>query len=275
VALIGALSYAGKSGPDIHGPGHALQGLSVAVIGLLIMFATVHLLARRSVSTETEQVPTGSAPAPFAAGRMFPRLAITTSLVFAAMAGLQTVSFATPVDLATPITAFPANLGPWRAGPANPAWGAPHIAGVDSELSRTYVSAGGRAVALYAGYFSYQVQAKELVSERTSTFHQDAQPVTVTRPDGAVFRANESTQTVGSGRQYVLFWYDINGRTVANRYAAKVWTIWNSLSRRRNNGAVVMLMADLSDVGDSTEVIRETRELGGLASVALQTYLPR
>ena len=271
VALIGALSYVGNSGPDIHGPGHALQGLSVGVMGFFIMFATVHLLARCSACTETAPRPTESTPARFAAGRMVPRLAITTSLVLAAMAGLQTVSFATPVELVAPVTSFPANLGRWRTGPPNTASRAPRVAGVDSELSRTYVSAAGHAVELYAGYFSYQVQAKELVSDRMSTLHQNAQLVSVTRPDGAVFRANESE----SGRRYVLFWYEINGRTVTNRYAAKAWTIWDSLSRRRSNGAVVMLTADLSDSGDSSEVIQETREMGGLASLALQTYLPR
>ena len=278
VALIGVLSYSGLSGPEIHGPGHVLQGMSVAVIGFLAMFATVHLLARRSGARREPSPPAAAvqtAPAFPRDGRVAPRLAFATCLVLAGTAGLQAVSLTNPVELLAPVSTFPANLGAWRSGPAISAPKVVSGAGADSAVSRSYVSGAGRVVYLYAGYFRYQVQAKELVSDRMSALHQTSQPVLVTPPDGVAFRANETTQTVGRGRQYILFWYDINGRPVVNRYAAKAWTIWDSISRRRSNGALVMLIADLPDNADSTDVIRGTRELGGLTAVALRTYLPR
>jgi hypothetical protein len=38
-----------------------------------------------------------------------------------------------------------------------------------------------------------------------------------------------------------LFWYDFNGRMFSNLYLAKRYMVWDALTRRRTNGAVVMV----------------------------------
>jgi EpsI family protein len=48
----------------------------------------------------------------------------------------------------------------------------------------------------------------------------------------------------------VLYWYDFNGRTVQSIYRAKQYLAWDSLTRRRNNGAVVMIGWESSDGSD-------------------------
>jgi exosortase/archaeosortase family protein len=45
IALIGILNYAGVGG-DIHGPFHVLQGMFVAVIGYIALFAGASMLSR-------------------------------------------------------------------------------------------------------------------------------------------------------------------------------------------------------------------------------------
>jgi EpsI family protein len=272
VALIGALAQTGNTGPDIHGPGHLLQGLSVAGIGFVIMFVTIHLLARHSAFAQPEQ-RTPTSPRPFfGGGSVAPRLAIVMTLVFMAVAVLQTASFANPI--AASVSSFPTSLGTWRASMVATAT-APVVSGADSEVSRRYVSSTGRAIQFYAGYFTYQVQAKELVSEQMSALHHRAGIVNVTRPDGVMFHANESIQTEGDRQRYLLFWYEISGRAIASRYSAKAWTIWNSLIHRRSDGAVVMLSAEFPSGTDRATVIRDARQFAGLAALSLQTHLPR
>ena len=39
----------------------------------------------------------------------------------------------------------------------------------------------------------------------------------------------------------LIFWYDLNGRIVADMYLAKAYTVWDALTRRRTNGAVIMV----------------------------------
>ena len=44
-----------------------------------------------------------------------------------------------------------------------------------------------------------------------------------------------------SGRRGVLYWYDVNGRVVSNIYRVKKYMAFDALTRRRSNGAVVMI----------------------------------
>jgi EpsI family protein len=274
VALIGVVSYADLAGADIHGPGHVLQGMSVAVVGFLVMFVIVHILARRSRAHDA--LPSdGKAARGGLFPRLSPRLCLIACAVLASTGAVQAVPLTTPVDLQAALNTFPHDIGAWRsAGPL----AAPSFvsgAGADSEISRRYTAGIHRRVQIYAGYFRYQEQAKELVTERMSVLHEAARVISVKQPNGVSFAANEAVQSSFGGRKYVVFWYDINGRPVVDRYAAKAWTVWDTVSRRRSNGAVVMLVADLPADGNAADVIRETQALAGRTAVALDGYLPR
>jgi EpsI family protein len=44
-----------------------------------------------------------------------------------------------------------------------------------------------------------------------------------------------------------LYWYDLNGRVVASMYRGKLFMMWDALTRRRTNGAVVMVAWERAD----------------------------
>ena len=52
---------------------------------------------------------------------------------------------------------------------------------------------------------------------------------------------NEIVRTKNGARRGVLFWYDINGRIISDWYRLKSYTIWDAMTRRRTNGAVVII----------------------------------
>ena len=54
----------------------------------------------------------------------------------------------------------------------------------------------------------------------------------------------------------MLFWYDVNGRIVADFYRLKSYTIWDAVTRRRTNGAVVMIAWD-GPAGAESEAARQ------------------
>jgi EpsI family protein len=283
VAVIGVVSYWGVSGADIHGPGHLLQGMSVAVIGFVTVFSTIYLLARwtrgdghpgpNAVGTEMGAQDVARSVVD---GRLAPRLAVAVCAAFISVAGLQAFFGSEPVGLLAPVSTFPASLGAWQTGSSVAAPAALKNAGADAEISRRYFSPGGLPIHLYVGYFSYQVQGKELLTERVALLHENAQPVIIRAPDGSwAFEANGLVQESAQHKHYILFWYDINGRTTISRSAVKAWTIRDSLARRQSNGAIVMLTADLPAHADPDEIISETQKLGGLAAAALRSYLPR
>ena len=120
--------------------------------------------------------------------------------------------------------------------------------GADDELLRTYSDREGRRVDLYIAYFQYQHQAKEAVSYLMAPFHHNAQMLPLPSTQQTVV-VNRKHVKMESQDYEVLFWYDFNGRVVANKIAAKGSTIWDALTRGRTNGALVMVYSEVGQNG--------------------------
>jgi EpsI family protein len=85
---------------------------------------------------------------------------------------------------------------------------------------------------------------------------------------------NEIVRTTSEARRGVLFWYDINGRIVADSYRLKTYTLWDAMTRRRTNGAVV-LIAWQGAAGVESETARARAiEFAQLLIPVLRHHLP-
>lgn len=277
VALIGWLAYYGYSGPDIHGPGHMLQGLFVAAMGFAVMTGLIRWLAAREARRRAPE--TRAADAPRAAAGWSLSLAARPAAVAVAILGVAVALIflyrTEPVEARVFEMALVDAPAKWGRGVPAPPPSFFERSGVDHELSRAFLSPSGRPVQLYAGYFRYQVQAKELVNANMSELHKHASPVALRLASGAELRVNEAVYTKDGRSRYIVFWYDINGRKVTNRYGAKGWTIWDSATRRRSNGGVVMVSADLGRGGDPQAVAAEVRTLAAAVAPRLDGAFPR
>lgn len=244
VALIGALAYSDVTGPDIHGPGHALQGLFVAVFGILAMIGFVQVLARfegRHAHTPDASPLRRALPMPRG-----PQLAITLALASIGLVVLAGPGVAVPTR--TPLADLPADIGAWHVDPSSTdrpvqtvVW---PIAGATHEVARTYTDAG-RAITLQVSYFDRQAQGRELVGEDSSRLHQRDAAVRLPHGDGT-FVVREAEVAAATHRRYAMFWYDLNGHITGNRLEAKAWTAWQTLTRMRSNGALVILSTEMS-----------------------------
>jgi EpsI family protein len=146
--------------------------------------------------------------------------------------------------------------------------------GADHELSRVYHGPLNRPVHLYVGYFTRQQQGKELVDYRTTDLQRASSKVSIAL-GSAEFEANESVARNGNRTQYLVYWYDVNGRVTASPYLAKVWTIWDSVVSNRSNGAVIMLATDLASPAERDRIADDVQALAGLSAQQLTNILPR
>jgi EpsI family protein len=275
VAVIGVLAYTVGTGPDIHGPGHVLQGLFVAVVGFVVLFVTIVLLSKRSPRKSAPTEPGDGGSSTSTSSGFASRLALVVSIVLVATAAANAAWRVSPVEPARPLAEVPSKIGPWftllsdASAPAFRASGATH------ELSRTYLGPSRRQVKLYVGYFVDQSQGREMVTEQTLALMRDAEPVTLRMPDGRVKDASGLVRTVKGSSQYVLSWYELNGHSTSNGYMAKVWTTWDALVRRRTSGAVVTLMADIPSDADAQRVAADVQGLATLVAPVLETHFPQ
>jgi EpsI family protein len=275
VALIGWLAYYGLSGPDIHGPGHSLQGMFVAVVGFIALFVVVHLLARGERHADRPR-PSTIAPPVETTGRNHLSRASVIVLVGLMLAVAAFVMTRTPaaVEPVHALSTFPEDLEQWRGGPvmAPPTYFTNN--GADQQVSRVYYGPLNRSVHVYVGYFTRQQQGKELVDYRTTDLQRGASRVRI--PLGsAEFEANETVVRTGNRTQYLVYWYDVNGRVTASPYQAMVWTIWDSIVSNRSNGAVIMLASDLASPTEREGVASEIQGLARLSAQQLTGILPR
>jgi EpsI family protein len=145
---------------------------------------------------------------------------------------------------------FPSEIGGWKQlGPdARFDAATEAVLRADDYVTRDYVLPDGRTASLYIGYYATQ---------RTgATYHSPlnclpgsgwtlTEPATVEiRPaNGApAFEANRYILQNGSTRQLLIYWYQGRGRAVASEYWDKVYTVFDSVRRRRSDGSMVRVL---------------------------------
>jgi EpsI family protein len=267
VALIGILSYF-EIGSPLHGPFHILQGLFVAGIGYVALFAGLRVLTPRGAKRAA-----GGDPAGAPAVRMFgPGLSSVTAVVLliVVFVGLGSGVFAREsqrMGLEPALDMFPSRLGDWTAsfGTGSRAGADSRWPGADSELRRRYRRPDGASVDLYVAYFESQQQNKEIVSHRSADLHARATKIDVVEPANGNFQAN---YVPADGRMAAtLFWYHLDAPETS-RYVVKARTLLNAMSRNRSNGAVVVLTSAGKDTAQGVESLQQ---FGGLVEAALAT----
>jgi EpsI family protein len=130
---------------------------------------------------------------------------------------------------------------------------------------------------LYVGYYG---------SQRTgATYHS---PKNCLPGGGWQFRSAERVRDVipgtphaainkvviekGFDRQMILYWYQDRGRTVADEYAAKVYLIWDAMTRNRTDGALIRISTPV--VGSEDDAYRHAAAFLRLVWPPLREHLP-
>jgi len=259
VALIGVLSHYGIGG-DIHGPFHVLQGLFVSMIGFGALF--VGLLVLQNTSPASSALRGNSSihkqiqPITLRGKRSY--LGGSLIVLFLLVGSYLHFYNPSPVPLTNDLGYFPVAIGEWKGHNTTRDYSEYKNLGVDHELSRIYETASGETIRLYIGYYEYQEQAKELINYKTKELHLNASKYEVDINKDAPVEINKVLlpSPKGSGSTLILFWYDLNGRIVADRYMAKAYTAWDAMIHGRTSGAVIMLTSDLDDRGGLDKALR-------------------
>jgi EpsI family protein len=175
---------------------------------------------------------------------------------------------------------FPASLGAWQQSGADTRFDAAteSVLRADDYLARDYATADGRAANFYVGYYATQ--------RNGATYHsplnclpgagwtmRDPALIRVTPADGgAPFEANRYVVENGDSREILLYWYQGRGRAVASEYWGKVYTVLDSVRRRRSDGAMVRVMVPFTD--NEAGALRTAEDLAAQAATRLPEFVP-
>lgn len=272
VAFIGGLQYYGLSNSaDLHGPNHVLQGMFVAVVGYLALFAAAWFLRERQAAAP---IPAGQPPP---AGMEGPRRGPWPAPAIIALVALGCVGVFRPFSDVRPVPLnrgdmLPASVGGWSAASGDAGSTPVRAPGADAEWSRRYRNDAFGSIEVYLGYFSSQRTGRKLVGEGGVVLPKPASRSPLALPSGREASVAESeTDLDGGRRRLVLAWYDVNGRVTAHPFIAKLLLVRNAVAHRRSNGAVVVLTFETSR--EPKHARAELRRFGGQILPMMQRTL--
>jgi EpsI family protein len=270
IALVGWLAVNGLGDGDPLGAYHLVQGLGVSVLVYLAIAGCFSLLSTPNPDPPSQRRPAASSP--LARRRVWVDVAVVCVMLAAGVARVSATQL--DVHLRDNLGSLEPRIEDWsmdvsaQAAPVRfPAvpddlvgayptpTGERSFTGTDDELIRAYRSTSGARVHLYVGYYHRQEQGKELSGDAAGALRVVASDLDL-KTEAGTLGVSEVVHEQAGRRRGILFWYDINGRIVSDIYEAKGYMILDAVTRRRTNGAVVMVAWE-GAAGQESDVARD------------------
>ena len=151
------------------------------------------------------------------------------------------------------------------------------VLGSTDYTMREYTFPDGRIANLYIGYYT---------SQRTgATYHspqnclpgagwilKDPQYIDITTSDGRTFKANRYIMQNGIYNELMIYWHQGRGRIEPSEYRDKINTVWDSVTRRRTDGAMVRVMTGIGS--DEPAAIAAAADLSARLAENLTPFIP-
>jgi EpsI family protein len=180
--------------------------------------------------------------------------------------------------LAAPLSGFPPLVGGWhlqQEGVVDQE--TQEILRADDLLTRTYVGPEGGAN-LFIAYFKTQRQGQSPHSPKNCLPGSGWQQMETGRIDvpvsGGPIHINQYVVAKGDAQSVVLYWYQSQGRVIADEFAAKFYLVSDSIKHHRSDTALVRVVVPI--VGGHTQ---DAEKVGSDFVQAfypvVKAYLPR
>lgn len=175
---------------------------------------------------------------------------------------------------------FPSHVGAWRQLGGDDRFDpqTESVLRADDYLLRNFQSQDGRFASFYVGYYATQRNGATYHSPLNclpgSGWNMSNPGIIVIKPTNGrpAFEANEYLIQNGNEKQLLVYWYQGRGRAVASEYWGKVYTVMDSLRRRRSDGAMVRVTVP---VGESeAAAVASAANFAGYVANELPAFIP-
>ncbi len=267
---------------------HFFEGWVIFVGCLLILFGLMILLARvqrRKLDDVFDpQIPSmatiRSLPSAFHVRGAV--LAIVPVLVLALLATIAVSGRDEISPERQSLTSFPLRLGEWEGREQEISREELDVLKLTDYVNANYVNSNEGMANLYVAYYASQRQGATVHSPRAclpgggwKIIGSKIVNLPGILPDGSDLPVNQLIISTGQDRQLVNYWFMQRGRNLTNEYAVKWFIFWDSLTRRRTDGALVRLVTPLPEQGGEEEAEERLTKLLQLAVPRLYYYIPQ
>jgi EpsI family protein len=144
-------------------------------------------------------------------------------------------------------------------------------------LLRDYRGVDGRVVNFYVGYYASQRDGATYHSPLnclpgSGWVMSDPGKITITPKGRPAFVANRYVIQNGDQKDLLVYWYQGRGRAVASEYWGKIFTVVDSVRRRRSDGAMVRIITPVN--GSEPAALQAAVDLAANSSSILPEFIP-
>jgi exosortase D (VPLPA-CTERM-specific) len=177
------------------------------------------------------------------------------------------------------LTEISARLGDWRQKGTEIRFGeaTESVLRVTDYTMREYTAPDGRLANIYVGYYASQRSGATYHSPQNCLpgagwVMREPEYIEIKTPRGVTFRANRYIVENGVYKEVLIYWYQGRGRYEASEYADKINTVWDSVTRRRSDGAMVRVMTSVG--GDERAATLAAADLSAQIADNLFAFIP-
>lgn len=173
---------------------------------------------------------------------------ISVLILISAIFCLRYLSYGEAIPLRRNLSELPLAVGDWKGREQGLEERAVEILGVEDSVMRAYINDKGLVVWLYVGYYESQRQGDIIHSPKhcypASGWHPAQNRVAeISLSSGDRIKVNQYVIQKGLDKQVVLYWYQERGRIITNEYWAKLYLVFDAITRNRTDGALVRISA--------------------------------
>lgn len=176
-----------------------------------------------------------------------------------------------------PLALLPGNIDGWAGTNQQIDQDTLDVLGAGDFLSRVYSrDTHTPPIGLFIGYFPTQRTGQSIHSPKhclpgAGWVFESSDYVDLVDVNGKPHRVGEYIISNGAARQFVIYWYQAHGRSIANEYTAKFYLIADAMRLNRTDGALVRVITPIVP----NEEVSAARKRAEEFTVRLAPLLPR
>src|SRR3954466_5179759 len=190
------------------------------------------------------------------------RLLLVTAFLLVTISVKAWLTQSPKIPLRQPLVEFPMDVGDWHMTSSSQL--SDDVSGIlkaDDYMLRQYRDPSGRVVDLFVAYYKTQAAGESMHSPKNCLPGSGWTPIVndhvFMKPNanGKAVEVNRYVIENGSDRALVVYWYQENGRIIANEYWGKFYLVVDAMGTHRRDGAIVRLLVPLRKDGNQQQAL--------------------
>lgn len=184
------------------------------------------------------------------------------------------------IPASDPLVQIPQTISDWSGNELQIDQGSLAVLGTGDFLSRVYArNPDSETIDLFVAYFPTQRTGVSIHSPRnclpgSGWAFESSRYLDLNDANGRPHRVGEYVITDGENRQFVIYWYQSHGRSIANEYLAKLYLVIDAVKMNRTDGALIRVATPINAAGGLVQARARAESFTSQLAPVLPRFVP-